>query len=415
MSFETSELDDEILVAYLDGELPTDEADAVRARITRDPELKKRVEELQASWALLDQLPVPSPNPALAQSTIELITQGIAQSEQVTIVNRLRQFRWYALAIVSAATVLVGVWISSSQNRSFQQSVVSDLFVLTHLRELESIDSQDWLDKLTTIDNLERVGLPLYTDPNFPELPARGRDLKGWIEGLDINQKQSLQTSYRSFGVADPPRQEQLRKLAKRLSDPGQTKLLNLVKAYYGILNKRADTVEAIQIAGETDLEKRKSEILQIVNRELAVSYSLSDEEKSHIVDWCDQLKARSFYFVNADDPDVEIIRLLDVETPDSNIQTEDIEKLVQCVEPTGRDLLQNLDPSLQTRVLKLWVYSSLPTTRPRKQYASSELLERFRKLSSQRQNQLIYLPSTEVVKTLSQEDSDSTLPELKQ
>lgn len=415
MSFETSELDDEILVAYLDGELTSDESAAVRERITRDPELKKRVEELQASWALLDQLPAPSPNPQLAQSTIELITQGLVQSEQVTLVNRLRQYRWYAVAIVSAASILVGVWISSAQHRAFQQAVVDDLFVLTHLRELESIDSLEWLEKLATIDDLERVGLPLYTDQHFPDLPSRSRELKAWIENLDASQKQTLQTSYRSFVVTDQPHQEQLRTLAKRLSDPNEKKLFSLVKSYFGILNKRADTIEAIQIAGETDLEKRKSEILQIVHRELAVGYSLSDEEKSHIVDWCDQLKARSFYFVNADDPDLEIIRLLDVESPDANIQSEDIDKLIQSVDTVGRDLLDKLEPSLQTRVLKLWVYSSLPSTRPRKQYSSAELLERFRKLSNQRQNQLIYLPSTEVVKTLSQEDADSAIPELKQ
>ncbi|MFO0941167.1 MAG: hypothetical protein U0930_10395 [Pirellulales bacterium] len=151
MSFETRELNDEVLVAYLDGELAAEEADAVRDRISHDPALKKRVEELQASWALLDQLPAPNHNPQLAQSTIELITQGIAQSEQVTLHNRLRQYRWYALAIASAATALIGAWFSSSQHRSFQQSVVDNLFVMTHLREFESIDSQEWLGN--AVDN----------------------------------------------------------------------------------------------------------------------------------------------------------------------------------------------------------------------------------------------------------------------
>ncbi|MFO0941168.1 MAG: hypothetical protein U0930_10400 [Pirellulales bacterium] len=270
------------------------------------------------------------------------------------------------------------------------------------------------METLSTIDDLERVGLPLYGEQNFPELPSRGRELKGWIDDLDIGQKQLLQTSYRSFTAADPTHQNHLQSMAERLSNPSQKNLLNLVKAYYGILNKRADTVEAIQIAGETDLQKRKAEILNIIHRELAVGYPLSDDEKSNILAWCNQLKSRSFYF-GGDDPDVAIIQTLDVETPDENIQAEDIEKLVQCVDKAGQDLLNKLEPSMQTRVLKLWVYSSLPTTRLRKQYNSLELLVRFRKLSNQRQNQLIYQPSSEVVKTLSQEDNDSGLPELKQ
>ena len=72
-----------------------------------------------------------------------------------------------------------------------------------------------------------------------------------------------------------------------------------------------------------------------------------------------------------------------------------------------GRDLLETLEPTLQTKILKLWVYNSLPTSRPRKQYTTSELLERFRKIPTPRQNQLIYLPSNEVIKRLSQDETD--------
>lgn len=408
MSSETGELDDETLVAYLDGELPAEESDRVRDRISQDAEVRLRVEQLQASWNMLDQLPVPAPNPQLAQTTIELITKGLVQSEQVSVVQRFKQYRWYALAAISAATVLVGAWISSANHRGLQQAVVNDLFLLTHIRELESVDSDQWLQMLGSLNNLERAGLPLYSTTGFPELPVRGREFKAWVDKLDINQIQTLQTAFRNFNASEPDHQQELRALARRLSEPKEQELFSRVKAYFGLLNK-IGTTEAYQIAGEKDLEARKDQINQVIHRELAINYTLSDEEKSHIVHWCDRLKARSFYFLNADDPDLEIIRLLDIESPDANIQAEDLERLIQNIDQRGRELLDSLEPSLQTKVLKLWVYNSLPTTRPRKQYSSTELLERFRKFPSQRQNQLIYLPSSEVIKTLSQDELEST------
>lgn len=405
MSTEAELFDDETLVAYLDGELSEEQASRVRESIGRDPLLKRRVEELQASWNLLDQLPTANPNPQLAQSTIELITQGIVKSDKSNLFTWLKRNRWLAIAGLSLVTVSIGFWLSTQNQRNFQQAVVEDLFVLAHFRELDNIDSEAWLEKLASITELERAGLPLYNASSFPTLPAKRKELRGWIENLDTPQKQVLQSAYRTFHASDKERQASLRSMAQQLKSADSEKTFNLIKAYSALMNK-IGTTEAIQIKGEEDLNKRVDELQIIVRRELAISYPLSDEEKSHIVDWCDQLKAGNLFFLNAEDPDGEIIRLLDIESSDSNIQAEDVERLMQCVDQRGQELLKSLATSLQTKILKLWIVNSLPNIQPRAQYSSAELLDRFKRLPTQAQNELIYLPGTDVIKALSRDSS---------
>jgi hypothetical protein len=403
------DIDDDMLVAFLDGELPPEEANKLKLRITTDNDLKQRVDALRASWELLDELPMPIPNLQLAQTTIELIAQGMAKSPRERATDLFKQYRWLALGVASLLAIGAGWSISRWQANQFTQSVVADLSVLTNFRNLDNIDSQAWLEKLATIENLEKAGLPLYVASDFPALPASRKEFKAWVDGLNTNQKMSLQAAYRSFVSADPVEQQTLRSIAGEITKSQSSNSDSLIKAYAGLLQSISQT-EAFQIKAEEDLNKRAEQIQNVVRRELAIGYAnhLSDDERSRIIDWCDDLKLSNSYFLNSDDPDAEIVRLLDVEAVNSNIQSADIEDLINCVQTEGRELLQSLDLSLQTKVLKLWVYNSLPSAQPKPQYTADELLERFQKLPLQAQNELIYAPGNEVIKTLSQ-DASST------
>jgi hypothetical protein len=401
------DIDDEMLVTFLDGELPPEEANKLRLRIMADNDLKQRVDSLRASWELLDELPVPIPNLQLAQTTIELIAQGMAKSPRERTSDLFKKYRWLALGVASLLAIGAGWSISRWQANQITQSVVAELVVLTNFRNLDNIDSQAWLEKLATIENLEKAGLPLYVASDFPALPASRKQFKAWVDGLNTNQKLSLQAAYRSFVSADPVEQQTLRSIAGEITKSQSSKSDSLIKAYAGLLQSISQT-EAFQIKAEEDLNKRAEQIQNVVRRELAIGYAnhLSDDERSRIIDWCDDLKLSNSYFLNSDDPDAEIVRLLDVEAVNSNIQSDDIEDLINCVQTEGRELLQSLDLSLQTKVLKLWVYNSLPSALPKPQYTSEELLERFQKLPLQAQNELIYAPGNEVIKTLSQDAS---------
>ncbi|MCS7021358.1 MAG: hypothetical protein NZU63_05985 [Gemmataceae bacterium] len=64
---------DEELVAYLDGELPEEQARQIEQRLAADPQLRRRAILLKKTYELLDYLPRPEASPDFATRTLEKI------------------------------------------------------------------------------------------------------------------------------------------------------------------------------------------------------------------------------------------------------------------------------------------------------------------------------------------------------
>ncbi len=73
--------DDELLVAYLDGELNRKDQAELENRLLEEEGLRQRLRQLQTGWDLLDDLPDPTPSLKLVESTLELVVADIVQSE----------------------------------------------------------------------------------------------------------------------------------------------------------------------------------------------------------------------------------------------------------------------------------------------------------------------------------------------
>ncbi|HEX2139881.1 MAG TPA: hypothetical protein VHG33_09230 [Woeseiaceae bacterium] len=113
------ELDDEILSACHDGELPPTEAEAVRRRLTREPELAERllamqrVEEAAVSvFRSIDRRPVPERILDLLQADQDLQREKRSETSNVVHLRQpppARGSRLYRWPIVVAARIVMAV------------------------------------------------------------------------------------------------------------------------------------------------------------------------------------------------------------------------------------------------------------------------------------------------------------------
>lgn len=69
--------DDELLVAYLDGELSDAERKSVEKRLVSEPTFQKRMQSLETGWEWLDELPGEAIDENLVESTIEMVVADI--------------------------------------------------------------------------------------------------------------------------------------------------------------------------------------------------------------------------------------------------------------------------------------------------------------------------------------------------
>lgn len=80
---ELTVIDDELLVAYLDGELPRDQRGKLEQRLVNDETLRMRLQSLQRGWDLLDLLPSPVTTEHTVQSTLELVVADVDRASGV--------------------------------------------------------------------------------------------------------------------------------------------------------------------------------------------------------------------------------------------------------------------------------------------------------------------------------------------
>jgi len=397
------QISDEDLVAFLDRELLPEQALRIEQRLAVDAELRKRVEDLNQSWELLDCLPESKPDSKLAETTIELVAMKLLEERKQSLKSRLKRYLVPLLGVATLVALGLGAATASLRQSWEERQLLRTLPLITRYPDLKLIDSTEWLDQLAEIDFLIESGLPLYREPMFPPEPNSADALSVWLDELDPLLRLRLYENFESFQAQTPARQELLRDIGAKLTQPAAVDFASVLKAYSGLISQ-IGSAELAQIEADSNLEQRASKIRQVINRELAIAYAyrLSEQEKFSIRQWSNEFMEKHFdYFVELDDPDSEIVLLLDLPTEESIIQPEDIMELTSRIDPAGRDLLDQLDERQRLKTLRLWVYTCSPANKPRPNYTAHELREQFNALPLEQQNRLIYQPGSQVIKAL--------------
>ena len=82
--------DDELLTAYLDGELDEQQVVAVEQRLTEEKSFHLRMQEMESAWEMLDQLPRPIPADSFMKTTLELAAMTPQAEVKISWWNRRR-------------------------------------------------------------------------------------------------------------------------------------------------------------------------------------------------------------------------------------------------------------------------------------------------------------------------------------
>ena len=201
--------DDELLVAYLDGELDSRQRDEIEQRLMDDQRLRGRLQSLQASWEMLDDLPGTTTNDKLVESTLELVVADIVSKSSIQEAH-VEKSRWPLIMLSSlllAAIAGFGIvrWSQSQTQR----------------RELEDLALAENLDAYLYGQDLELMR-DLWSDSQWSNMVKVARDLGGLsdqskpliadkpvderaeaIEALSLEQRASLETKWDRFQRMD--------------------------------------------------------------------------------------------------------------------------------------------------------------------------------------------------------------------
>jgi anti-sigma factor RsiW len=129
------------LVAYLDGELDEEAAQALEAKLNLDPQARAEADALRQAWGLLDYLPKAEPSPTFTHRTLEKLSLVKKAGSTQIAAPSWRRWPWQAALGWAAAlliAVLAGLGLGRYLGRSAPEDVATaDEPMIQHLRVAE--------------------------------------------------------------------------------------------------------------------------------------------------------------------------------------------------------------------------------------------------------------------------------------
>jgi len=142
----------ERLVAYLDGELDTEESRRVEELLAADSQARQTLQRLDRTWHLLDSLDASAVGEQFTQSTLEMVTVAVADElqRQQAEAPRRRRRRWLIAGGTLAAAGLAGFLVCALVAGSLDpnKQLIRDLPVLENLDQYSQVKDIDFLRML---------------------------------------------------------------------------------------------------------------------------------------------------------------------------------------------------------------------------------------------------------------------------
>lgn len=288
--------EDELLVAYLDGELDADDKTSLEQKLSSDPALRARLDQLRSAWDLLDELPVTKPDPNFPQSTIEMVAMSAVQFEGNA--RSKRASRWWLVGwLAMPLLVLVGYLSVRGWYRYEERLAIQEVHLLADWEALKAVGSYEWLEKLTTVKDLQRVSKRTSTSElGVGLVPKSIAERRSWIAELSPTDRDRLSANLEDFQQFRKTRPgSELNKiidLSDRIySSKDPEALLQIARSYAIFLSDMGVTDRATHL-DLTDMNLRLTELQRRVNRKLVEVYfnelPADSPDKRAVADWKD-------------------------------------------------------------------------------------------------------------------------------
>jgi hypothetical protein len=251
---------DEQLVAYLDGELDPESGRRIEELLASDAEVRRRLQALERTWDLLDELDTAPVGGQFTHTTLEMVAVAANRDAEEALAEAPRRRRRRALAVgggllgAVAAGFLAVALLTPNRDRQLLQ----DLPVLEGFDEYRQADSIEFLRLLgkTGLFSREDSESPADTGHIADELigPRRQR-----IESMSPSEKEQLQQRQEQFSNLDQDQQRQMRQLHETLQRAPDAQQLRQVMYQYAEWLKTLPWYERMELAAMTPTERIKS------------------------------------------------------------------------------------------------------------------------------------------------------------
>ena len=228
-----TDLPDDDLIAFLDGELEGSEAEAIEERIANEVAVRNRAEEYKKSYRMLDYLPSQEPSATFTNQTLTRINwQRSTTIDQPIFKEKAPRSSFWFLALSMILSLVLGVAAHAGWQHLFMAPVSSELS-LEELRLIEQLPLSLGVDSLSFLLQLEATGL--FEDNSLHA------NTEAAVRPLPPRSRETLVELFDSYSLQRRAQLRQLDSDLQSLAPERRAELLQLMQNYAVWLDRLPD------------------------------------------------------------------------------------------------------------------------------------------------------------------------------
>lgn len=260
------------LVAYLDGEVSTEERERIEQRLTDDDAYRSQLVELERSWRLLDRLPTAEQDRDFTKSTIAMVAADLSGTGANAADGKRDgakgfQIPWaklLATAVACAIGFLAVVFAVVLPNRGQLTTSMQDLAVA------QNFDLYRYTGNIDFLKVMHEEGL--FRDDASDTASAsadwshtiNAQKIRNSIEKLDESEKQELAKRRERFTILSDDKKTRARKMHQQLvADKDKTTLFRTMQGHRDWLAK-LPSAERVKLQDIKDPKERVEKIREL-------------------------------------------------------------------------------------------------------------------------------------------------------
>ena len=243
----STEGDDELLVAYLDGELDVATRQRIEDQLANDAKYRVRLHHLQRSWDLLDWLPRCETDEVMTRTTLEMVAARSGLDTPRLAPTNVVARRW-PRGLAVAASILISAMagyslVAGLSMRAYQRNL-QELPLAALVQHGADVESMDFLDALYS-KKVFMVDDAVDEAGSWDDLvlARNSHQIQTCLSQLVLEDQKLLQQLREQFSHMTPEDQDRLRSLRQGLLESRSPEIARrrqrIMDEYHRWLNER--------------------------------------------------------------------------------------------------------------------------------------------------------------------------------
>ena len=289
---------DDLLTAYLDGELGTEERANLENRLAKEVVLRTRLVELRQAYDLLDDLPETPHDQRFTQSTIEHVIQSVSgdvggKGGPHHRPKRTTGPRWrIQFPILLVVSILLGTALGLVARGIVIKREIDNLSLIANLDGLQSTEDIEVVEELSE----DQVAFKLLKQrfsrrfvPNVPSMQER----PAWVESLTPSQKSEIYLHREQLGRLTESERKKVRALNTKILESEASSSLQETVRLVGLVTDSLMPNDKLALVGmpPEDRVVYLREKIFLAAADYYFTTEISDSDQEAIKQWFDDSK----------------------------------------------------------------------------------------------------------------------------